>query len=153
MKRSAVGSRLAVVVAVSGLVLVGLPAVCFLAAYGCGEDEGRLADVMAGAAVLDTAPEGADPEDRYRECDDDDRRVVVGTQYRYGGSAKSVLAHYQEAARADGWQPRTTAEGRTVPGCFTKSMGGTTAYLGTEGPDDGLLHVEIVADRAGSQGC
>ncbi|MER5990549.1 hypothetical protein [Streptomyces viridosporus] len=40
-----------------------------------------------------------------------------------------------------------------MSGCFTESMGGTTAYLGVEGPDDGLLHVEIVADRAGSQRC
>ncbi|PZH16889.1 hypothetical protein C1I97_05835 [Streptomyces sp. NTH33] len=79
--------------------------------------------------------------------------MVVGTQYRYGGSPKSALAHYQKAAGADGRRPSTTAEGGTVSGCFTKSMGGTTACLGIEGPDDGLLHVEIVADRAGSQWC
>ncbi len=125
----------------------------FLSVYGCGEDEDRLAEVMAGAAMLDTAPEGAAPEDRYRDCDDDDRFVAVGTQYRYGGSLKNALAHYREAAGADGWRPSTTAEGETVSGCFTKSLGGTTAYLGIEGPDDGLLQVEIVADRAGSQWC
>ncbi|WP_181446585.1 hypothetical protein [Streptomyces sp. NTH33] len=52
------GLRLAAAVAVSGLVLVGLPAWYFLASYGCGEGEDRLAEVMAGAAVLDTAPKG-----------------------------------------------------------------------------------------------
>ncbi|BFO21537.1 hypothetical protein SHKM778_79250 [Streptomyces sp. KM77-8] len=79
--------------------------------------------------------------------------MVVGTRYRYGGSPKSALAHYREAARTDGWRPGTTAEGETVSGCFTRSMGGTTAYLEVEGPEGGLLHVEIVADRAGSQWC
>ncbi|WP_232839097.1 hypothetical protein [Streptomyces triticisoli] len=153
MKRNGVGLLLAAAVAVSGLLLVGLPALYFLTVYGCGEDEDRLAEVMAGAAVLDTAPEGADPEDRYRGCDDDDRFVVVGTQYRYDGSSKNALAHYRRAARADGWRPRTTAEGETVSGCFTKSMGGTTAYLSIDGPDDGLLEVGIVADHAGSQWC
>ncbi|MGW1400494.1 hypothetical protein ACWCRF_17915 [Streptomyces sp. NPDC002405] len=147
------GYRLAAVVAVSGLLVVGLPVLYFLTTYGCGEDEDRLAGVMAGAAVLDTAPEGADAKDRYQGCDDDDRFVVVGTQYRYGGSAENALAHYGRAAGADGWRPMTTGRGETVSGCFTKSMGGTTAYLGIEGPDDGLLHVEITADRAGSQWC
>ncbi|PWJ07582.1 hypothetical protein DKG34_08985 [Streptomyces sp. NWU49] len=91
-------------------------------------------------------------EDRYRDCGDD-RFVAVGTRYRYGGSPKNALAHCREAAGADGWRPSTTAEGETVSGCFTESMGGTTAYLSVEGPDDGLLHVEIVADCAGSQRC
>ncbi|MFD5473584.1 hypothetical protein [Streptomyces sp. NPDC127105] len=139
--------------AVLGLLVVGLPSVYFLTSYGCGADEDRLAEVMAGAAVLGTAPEGADPTGRYRSCDDDDRFVVVGAEYRYGGSSEGALAHYREAARADGWRPRSAAKGGTVPGCFTKSMGGTTAYLGIEGPDDGLLQVEIVADHAGSQWC
>ncbi|MGX1885453.1 hypothetical protein [Streptomyces sp. NPDC055287] len=155
MKRKGVGPRLAAVVAVSGLLLVGLPASYFLTVYGCGEEEDRLAEVMAGAAVLDAAPEGTDGREKnhYRECDDDDRFVVVGKQYRYDRSSNFALGHYREAARADGWRPRTTAEGETVPGCFTKAMGGTTAYLGVEGPEDGLLHVEIVADRAGSPWC
>ncbi|MFF7146361.1 hypothetical protein [Streptomyces nodosus] len=154
MMRNRVGALLTAAVAVSGLLLVGWPVVHFLTTYGCGEDEERLADLMTGAAgALDTAPEGTGLKKRYRECDDDDRRVVVGTHYRYDGSPTSALAHYRKAAGAAGWQPRTTAGGGTVPGCFTKPVGGTTAYLGVEGPDDGLLHVEIIADRAGSQWC
>ncbi|MFD3505347.1 hypothetical protein ACFWWT_44900 [Streptomyces sp. NPDC058676] len=153
MKRSGVGSRLAVAVAASGLLLVGLPGLYFVTMYGCGEREDRLAEVMAGAAVLDMAPEGAEPEGRYRDCDDDDRFVAVGTRYRYGASAQSALGHYEKAARADGWRPATTAKGGTTAGCYTKPMGGTTAYLGVQGPDEGLLHVEIVADSAGSQWC
>ncbi len=140
-------------VAVAGLLLAGLPALYFLTVHGCGEEEGRLAGVMAGETVLDAAPEGADQRDRYQECDDDDRFVVVGARYRYHGSPEDVLRHYEEVARADGWRPRTAAGDEKAPGCFTKPMGGTTAYLGVEGPDDGLLHVEIVADHAKSQWC
>ncbi len=139
--------------AAPGLLLLGLPALYFLTAYGCGEEEDRLAEVMAGSAVLDAAPEGAREEDRYRECDDDDRFVAVGRVYRYRGDEGSAQAFFREAARADGWRPRTTADGETVPGCFTASMGGTTAYLYLEGPDGGLLHVEVVADRAGTRWC
>ncbi|MEU6676372.1 hypothetical protein [Streptomyces sp. NPDC046925] len=136
-----------------GLLLVGLPAACFLTSYGCGEEEDRLAEALAGEAVLDSVPEGADREDRYRECDDDDRFVVVGTRYRHGDSADGVLRHYEAAASAAGWRPRAAKGGNTVPGCFTKPVGGTTAYLTVEGPDDGRLHVEIIADRAGSPWC
>ncbi|WP_225877166.1 hypothetical protein [Streptomyces resistomycificus] len=139
--------------AVSGLLLTGLPALYFLTVHGCGEGEDRLAEVLAGETVLDAAPEGATREDRFQECDDDDRFVVVGARYRYDGSSREALRHYREAARADGWRPRALAGGGTSPGCFTKSVGGTTAYLVVEGPDDRLLHVEIVADRANSQWC
>ncbi|MGY0066939.1 hypothetical protein ACWZEH_08910 [Streptomyces sp. QTS137] len=139
--------------AASGLLLVGLPAVYFLTAYGCGEEEDRLAEAMAHETVLGTSPDGADRASRYRECDDDDRFVVVGTRYRYDGSPKTALRHYREAARADNWRPRTTDGGETVPGCFTKSVDGTTAYLGVESPEKDVLHVEIVADHAESQWC
>ncbi len=147
MSGTGAGIRAAAAVAVSGLLLAGLPALYFLTVHGCGEEEDRLAEVMSGETVLDAAPEGAGRKDRYQECDDDDRFVVVGARYRYDGSSENALRYYGEAARADGWRPRT------APGCFTKPMGGTTAYLGVEGPDDGLLHVEIVADRAKSQWC
>ncbi|MFD7699441.1 hypothetical protein [Streptomyces caelestis] len=139
--------------AVSGLLLTGLPALYFLTVHGCGEEEDRLAEVMAGETVLDAAPDGADGKDRYQECDDDDRFVVVGARYRYDGSPENVLRYYGETARADGWRPRAGAGDDTAPGCFAKSVGGTTAYLDVTGPDDGLLHVEIVADRAQSQWC
>jgi len=153
VRKNWAGFLLAGIVAVSALVLVGLPALYFLTFYGCGEEEDRLAEVMAGEAVLDAGPEGAGQGDFYRECDDDDRFVVAGVEYRYGGSRESALAHYWKAAQADGWRPRTTAGGEPVPGCFTKSVGGTTAYLGVEDPDDGVLQVGIVADRAGSEWC
>ncbi|WP_437017798.1 hypothetical protein [Streptomyces sp. enrichment culture] len=141
------------VVVASGLLLSGLPALYFLAVYGCGEEEDRLAEVMAGEKVLDAVPEGAGRKERYRECDDDDRFVVVGTRYRYGGSPGSTSRHYAQVARADGWRPRTTAGGETVSGCFTKRVGGTTAYLDAGEPDGGFVQVEIVADRANSPGC
>ncbi|CAL9479679.1 hypothetical protein SUDANB58_03030 [Streptomyces sp. enrichment culture] len=147
------GVRLSAVVVVSGLLLLGLPALYFLTVYGCGEEEDRLAGVMAGERVLDAVPEGAGRGDRYRECDDDDRFVVVGTRYRYGGSPENASRHYAEAARAGGWRPRTTAGGETVPGCFTKRVGGTTAYLDAGEPEGGFVQVEIVADRAGSRWC
>jgi hypothetical protein len=153
MREMGTGARLTAVVAVSGLLLLGLPALYFLAGYGCGEKEDRLAEVMAAETVLDAAPEGAGRKDRYQECDDDDRFVVVGTQYRYDGSPEKALRYYEKTARADGWRPRLAAGDELVPGCFTKSMGGTTAYLGVEGPDDGLVQVEIVADHAKSQWC
>lgn len=153
MRGTRAGIRPAAAAVVAGLLLTGLPALYFLTVYGCGEEEDRLAGVMAGETVLDAAPEGAGREDRYQECDDDDRFVVVGARYRYDGSPENALRHYGEAARADGWRPRTAAGDDTAASCFAKPMGGTTAYLDVEGPDDGLLHVEIVADHAKSQWC
>lgn len=152
--------RAGVVSGAFGLVLAGLPAVYFLTAYGCGGDEDRIAEVMAGEAVLDSAPQGAEEDERYRSCDEDDLFVVVGARYRYDGPAESFLRHYREAAPADGWRPRTTAGSGdgAAPGCFSKSVAGTTAYLiivdGDAGVrDDGHLYVEIVADHEGSSHC
>lgn len=153
MKRIGAGTLATAVVTVAGLLLVGLPAVYFLAVYGCGEEEDRLAAAMAGEAVLGAAPEGADRASRYQGCDDDDLFVTAGTQYRYAGSPKAALRHYREAARADSWRPRTTADGEEVPECFTKPVGGTTAYLYLKSPAKGVLHMEIVADRAQSEWC
>ncbi|MCX2923075.1 hypothetical protein [Streptomyces sp. NEAU-W12] len=153
MREIGTGSRLAAAVAASGLLLVGLPAVYFLTAYGCGEGEDRLAEAMAHETVLDTAPDGAGRANRYQECDDDDRFVVVGRQYPHDSSPRTALRHYRKAAQADGWRPGAAAGGGTVPGCFTKSVGGTTAYLVVEGPEKGVLHVEIVADHAESERC
>ncbi|TWF87420.1 hypothetical protein FHX78_114429 [Streptomyces capillispiralis] len=153
MRATGVGLRPVAAVAVSASVLVGLPALYFLTGYGCGADEDRLAEVMAAETVLDGAPEGARREDRYQECDDDDRFVVVAAQYRYDGSSGAALRHYGEAARADGWRPRDGAGSGTAPSCFAKSLGGTTAYLHVEGPEHGLLHVSLVADAAKSQWC
>ncbi|MEU3144012.1 MULTISPECIES: hypothetical protein [unclassified Streptomyces] len=152
MRGIGAGSGLAAAVAASGLLLVGLPSVYLLTAYGCGEGEDRPAEALADETVLGTAPDGADRASRYQECDDD-RFVVVGTRYRYGGSPKTAVRHYREAAQADSWRPRTTDGGETVPGCFTKSVDGTTAYLGVESPEKDVLHVEIVADRAESEWC
>ncbi|MEF9903409.1 hypothetical protein [Streptomyces sp. P9-A2] len=139
--------------AVAGLLLVGLPAVYFLTVYGCGEEEDRLAEAMAGEAVLGTPPKGADRASRYQECDDDSRFVIVGTQYQYAGSPKTALRHYREAARADSWRLRTTADGEKVPDCFTKPVDGTTAYLSVEILEKGVLYVGIIADHAGSEWC
>ncbi len=130
-----------------GLVGVGVPAVAFLAEYGCGEREERLGAVLARESVLGAAPEGARQRERYRGCDDDDRRVVAGAAYRYGGSAEQALRHYGGAAPAAGWR------GTDVPGCFVKEVDGTTAHLAVEGPKDGELLVEILADREASALC
>ncbi|MBQ0829379.1 hypothetical protein J5Y05_23220 [Streptomyces sp. RG38] len=97
--------------------------------------------------MLGTAPEGARPQGRYRGCDDDDRRVVAGAGHRYGGSAEQVLRYYDEAAPAAGWR------GTEVPGCFAKEVDGTTAYLTVEGPEGGVLLVEVLADREASAMC
>ncbi|CAM5486316.1 hypothetical protein [Streptomyces aurantiogriseus] len=142
---------LAAGVLVAGVVTLGPPAVYFLTGYGCGDAEDRLAGVLAGEGVLEAEPEWAEREESYRSCDDDDLFVVAGARYELAGSAadssRSVLGHYRQAALADGWQAHSTA------GCFTKAVGGTTAYLQVENPADGGFHVEIVAQRDGSQWC
>jgi hypothetical protein len=142
---------LAAGVLAAGLVTLGPPAAYFLFAYGCGEAEDRLAGALADEAVLEAAPGGARREETYRGCDDDDLFVGVGAQYQLAGSAagspEGVLAHYRQAALADGWQARATS------GCFTKAVGGTTAYLQVESPVGGRFQVEITADREGSQWC
>ncbi|MFI6034153.1 hypothetical protein ACIBBD_08290 [Streptomyces sp. NPDC051315] len=146
---AAAAAGLVVAVVAAGAVFLGAPAVYFLTDYGCGDAEDRLAGTLAGEAVLAAEPAGAGREETYRECDDDDLFVVVGARYRAGSAARQdVLAHYRRAAVADGWRPGP------VSGCFTKAVGGTTAYLELETPDaDGRFHVEIVADRAGSEWC
>ncbi|WAX80372.1 hypothetical protein [Streptomyces sp. KMM 9044] len=108
---------------------------------------------MADETALGTAPDAADRASRSQECDADDRFVVVGTRYRYGGAPKTAVRHCREAAQAGSWRPRTTDGGEIVPGCFTKSVDGTTAYPGVESPEKDVLHVEIVADRAEPEWC
>ncbi|MFJ4644683.1 hypothetical protein ACIP6Q_14175 [Streptomyces bobili] len=158
-----------------GSAALGVPAVYFVTGYGCGDGEHRLARALSAEAVLEASPDGAGHVESYDECDDDDRFVVVGALYEYGtrGSAsasasasastsaatsasdsaseEAVLAHYRRAALADGWTPATSADGTPLPDCFTKPVGGTTAYFGVETPDRGRFHAEIVADRAGTE--
>ncbi|MGW3678384.1 hypothetical protein [Streptomyces prasinus] len=153
MRRIGAGTRASAVVAVAGLLMVGLPAVYFLTTYGCGGAEDRLAGAMAREAVLGTAPDGADRASRYQECDDDDRFVTAGTRYRYDGPPQAALLYYREAARADGWRPRTTDGDEAAPLCFTKPVDGTTAYLSVGSPEEDVLDVEIIADRAESEWC
>jgi hypothetical protein len=133
-----------------GLVAVGLPALYFgttIFGYGCGDAEERLAGALSREAVLDAVPDGAGRRETYDSCDDDDTFVVVGARYGYTGPTAGVTAHYRRAAVAEGWRAATT------PGCYTKAVGGTTAYLQVEDPADGVFHVEIVADRAASEWC
>ncbi|MFE9623984.1 hypothetical protein [Streptomyces sp. NPDC006527] len=137
-----------------GAVVVGAPALYFLTVYGCGEAEDRLAGALATEKVLDTQPPGAEREESYRSCDDDDLFVTVGARYKAAESVAasapapgSVLSHYRRAASADGWQAAA------VPGCFTKPVGGTTAYLSVEEPDGGRFHVEITAEPDGGEWC
>ncbi len=146
--------QLVALVGVLGLLFVGLPAAFFLFAYGCGGQEDRLAEVMAHEAVLDVeTPEGAGQEERSQSCDEDDLFVVVGARYPYGGSPENYLGRYREAALADGWRTRGAAGGATVPECFVKSVGGTTAYFSVERLDDGFVYAEIVASADGSEHC
>lgn len=154
MRRTGVGVWLAVGLGVFGLLSVALPAVYFLTAYGCGRAEDRLAGVLAGEAVLDVAPgRGAERIETYSGCDDDDRFVTAGAVYRYDGPAQGVPGRYREAAQADGWRQQVTAAGGPEPGCFTKQLSGTTAYLFVEEVDGGVLTVEITADEQGSAWC
>lgn len=148
---TAAGAAVAAVLA-AGLVACGAPAVYFLTVYGCGDAEDRLGAALADEAVLDAAPpKGAVREESYRGCDDDDLFVSAGSTYRSTASASgssspgSVLGHYRQAALAHGWRPHSA-----VSGCFTKEVGGTTAYLSVEEPQDGRYSVDITADRARS---
>ncbi|MFF3847220.1 hypothetical protein [Streptomyces sp. NPDC002328] len=134
----------------AGLVACGAPAVYFLTGYGCGDAEDRLGSALADEAVLVTAPAGAVREESYRTCDDDDLFVTAGSDYRLTAvssgspSPTDVLGHYRRAALADGWRAHS------VPGCFTKEAGGTTAYLSVDEPRDGRYSVGVTADRARS---
>ncbi len=147
------GILLAGLVAVPVVMLVGVPAGYFLFVYGCGEQEDRLAETMAGDPVLDAGPAGAGKGVPYKGCDDDDLFVSVGREYKHGASLRSTLVHYREAAQANGWRPSGARGDDSVSDCFTKRMGGTTAYLTVNGPDNGTVRVEIIADRAGSDWC
>lgn len=153
MRMNRVGISLAAVVAAAGLlgtaafVVVESPVGYFLFEYGCGDAEDQLGEVLAGESVLEAAPEGSRGGESHRDCDDDDLFVVAGRSYAYEGSSESALEHYRDAASERGW--RATAAGD----CFAKRVDGTTAYLTVEGPDEGTLYVEIVADRGDSRWC
>ncbi|WP_245685519.1 hypothetical protein [Streptomyces yerevanensis] len=143
---SLVGLLAAVGLGTAAFVVVGSPLGYFLFEYGCRAEEDRLGEVLAGESVLGARPEGAGEGEPYQGCDDDDLFVVAGTSYAYGEPRESVLAHYRKAALAEGWRVRTKD-------CFAKRIDGTTAYLTVEGPTDGSLQVEIVADRDDSDWC
>ncbi|MEE1757008.1 hypothetical protein [Streptomyces sp. SP18CS02] len=151
MRGQRVGMLLSGLVAVA-VAMFGVPVGYFVFVYGCGKQEDRLAETIAGDPVLADGPAGAGEGTPYQGCDDDDLFVYAGKDYPYGASRQGALAHYQESARAHGWRPRT-APGEAPADCFTKRIGGTTAYLTLEGPDDGALRMEIVADRADSDWC
>lgn len=144
MRIRGVGKSAAGLVAVVALVVVGVPAGYLLIDYGCGGAEQRLGEALAADPVLDDGPDGAEPQESYQECDDDDLFVVAGTAYRFGGSRGQGLSHYRDAAEAHGWRYRTSD-------CFTKSIDGTLAQLTVVGPADGSLHVEIIAQRDSSE--
>ncbi len=134
-------------------IFVGEPVRYFLFSYGCGEAEDRLSEAIARDPVLDTLPAGAGEGERYEECDDDDLFVSVGTEFPYDASRRSVLVHYRETARANGWQPLPTGTDGSPPDCFSKRIGGTTAFLSVYGPDNGMASVGITADHSGSNWC
>jgi hypothetical protein len=152
MRIHKVGTSLAGLLAAVGLlgtaafVAVGAPLGYFLFEYGCGAEEDRFGEVLAGESVLGARPKGAGEGEPYQGCDDDDLFVVAGTSYAYGGPRESVLAHYREAALAEGWQVR-------AEDCFAKRIDGTTAYLTVEGPTGGSLQIEIIVDRDDSHWC
>ncbi|MYV52529.1 hypothetical protein GT042_08450 [Streptomyces sp. SID3212] len=108
---------------------------------------------MAGDPVLGATPAAAEKGEPYRGCDDDDLFVYAGTDYRYGGTRQSVLDHYRESAQANGWRSRPVRGDESVSDCFTKRIGGTTAYLTVQGPENGTVQAEIVADHARSDWC
>ncbi|MDX3135366.1 hypothetical protein PV367_37505 [Streptomyces europaeiscabiei] len=151
----AVGIAALLGVAAVKVVDVAIPEVGFLMEYGCGDAEDRLGEALAGDAVLDDEPDGAGAGEAYDGCDDDDLFVVAGKSYTYDEGQgrgresdvlvhESVLAHYRDAAQANGWRYRSS-------GCFSKSIDGTTAYLTIDGPADGALDVEIIATRESSE--
>ncbi|MFE4176800.1 hypothetical protein ACFRR7_32955 [Streptomyces sp. NPDC056909] len=153
MSRQWVGPLLTGLVVVPVVMLVAVPVGYFVFMYGCGEAEDRLTEAIAGDPVLDARPAGAAKEQPYDGCDDDDLFVYAGTDYSYHAPRQSVLGHYEETARANGWRPRATSEDGAAADCFVKRIDGTTAYLTVDGPDNGKVHVSITADRAGSEWC
>ncbi|MFJ3665775.1 hypothetical protein ACIPSE_04905 [Streptomyces sp. NPDC090106] len=152
-----VGMGLGAAVAVGGLLGVGAlvavksPVGELLLRYGCGGDEEQLGELLAAEGVLEDAPDGAALDgDTYRTCDDDDLFVAVGRTYAYSGSRASALDHYRAA---QGWN----TVGGPGDGCFSRPVGvlagDVTAYLTVDGPREGTLRVEIIADRGGSAWC
>nr|WSZ97443.1 hypothetical protein OH820_18875 [Streptomyces sp. NBC_00857] len=152
MSRQRVGVLLAGLVAVPAVMLVGVSAGYFTFTYGCGEAETRLAEAMAADPVLDAGPGDASKGELYKECDDDDLFVSVGTEYPYSAPRQNNPGHYIEAAQAKGWQSLVRSEDDSLPECFTKRIDGTTAYLTVDGTGGGT-RLEITADRGGSEWC
>ncbi|GAA2239347.1 hypothetical protein GCM10010232_27860 [Streptomyces amakusaensis] len=138
---------LTILVVTAALLLLAVPAGYFVLTYGCGDREDRLAAALAGDPALNAAPDGARKGESYRECDEDDLFVSVGTEFAHEGSPKDPLAPHLGAARAEGWRPVAGFD------CYSKRLDGRTAYLTVDAAGAGRVEVSITANHEGDEWC
>ncbi|MGW7483588.1 hypothetical protein ACWGH8_33960 [Nonomuraea muscovyensis] len=149
--RKTVVALVAVALVASGL---GWTAIGSVTASGCRAAEQDLVPVLAAEPILAAHPAGAVQRARHGGCFPDDPFPYASRFYESGGD---FTAFYARAAVQEGWRPFTAAEGV----CYTKAIGGATAFLsvaaheagGVRGYDIGIAATREPAPEDGGLLC
>lgn len=133
--------------------------------YGCTAADAALQDPMAAQVRTLGTPQGAQADDSYSGCDDDDRFAYFGRGYAEPARRADVVAYYQAAAARNGWLPappepdepawRRDPAGERIGLCFTQQIDGATSHLAVSWAFDGEkgYTVEARASRSGGSWC
>lgn len=152
-KPLAVVMALVVLVAVLGVMGIGVGALSLFASYGCGSGEDRLAQSLAAHGIFDERPSDAQPQgERKAVCDVDDRIVDVEQVYRLPGAGHDVFDFYREVAVRDGWKPSTEEE-NAGGFCFTKAIDGKDVDLSVSVDEPDTFYVGMSSSVAGGGWC
>jgi hypothetical protein len=142
-----------VLLAVLGVMGIGVGALSFFASYGCGSGEDRLAQSLAAHGIFAQRPSGAQPQgERTAICDVDDRIVDVEQVYRLPDAGDGVFDFYREVAVSDGWKPSTEEE--DAGGfCFTKAIADKDVDLSVLVDSPDLFYVRMSSSVDGGGWC
>ncbi|WP_371614173.1 hypothetical protein [Streptomyces sp. NBC_00454] len=133
--------------------------------YGCTAADAALQDPVAAQLRTLGTPQGAQADDSYSGCDDDDRFAYFGLGYAEPARRADVVAYYQAAAARNGWlsappepdEPawRSDPSGERIGLCFTKQIDGATSHLAVSWAFEGEkgYTVEARASRSGGSWC
>ena len=153
MKPLAVVMASVVLVAVLGVMGIGLGALSFFTAHGCGSGEDRLAQSLAAHGIFAQRPSGARPQgERTAICDVDDRIVDVEQVYRLRDAGNDVFDFYREVAVRDGWKP-STEESDEGGFCFTKAIADKDVDFSVSVDEPDMFYVRMSSSIGGGGWC
>jgi hypothetical protein len=123
------------VAAILGVLALGLGS----GFSGCSAADERPIPTLERLSILRQAPDDAQFRRLNSGCDGDDQFAFAEADYFYDGDRAVAVAFYKKTAAADGWKLKTENTNPSVRPdelaidtdslCFTKDLGGYTAYL------------------------